>query len=54
LLLDADVGDASDVTEILQYGRGHLPISRNVGSVDLDIDRGGQTEIQCLSHDVPG
>src|SRR6202000_831952 len=31
LLLDADVGDASDVTEILQYGWGYCPISRDVG-----------------------
>src|SRR6202000_402386 len=31
LLVAADVGDASDVTEILQYGWGYCPISRDVG-----------------------
>src|ERR1700733_7399025 len=52
LLLDAQVCNSADVTQLSQHLVGNAAVVGNVGSVDLNVDRRRQTEVQRLGHDV--
>ena len=54
VLLDARVGDAGHLANLVQYLVGDLPIALDVGSFDLNIDRRRQAEVQNLRDDIRG
>ncbi len=53
-LLDARIDDARHVADLLEDRIGHFAVALQVGAFDLDVDRGGQAEIQHLGDDIGG
>src|SRR5208337_2143058 len=53
-LLDPRVHHAGNLFHLPQELIGNLSIALDIASVDLDVDRRGETKVQDLSHDVRG
>ena len=53
-LLDAHVGGAGDVADLVQHVLGESAVAVEVGADDLDVDGRGEAEVENLGDDVDG
>ena len=53
-LLDARVGGAGNVADLVEHVFGQGAVAVEIGPDDLDVDGRGQAEVENLGHDVDG
>ena len=53
-LLDAEVGEAGHLTQLVQDLVRDLAVPFNIGALELNVDRCRQAEVQNLRHHIRG